>query len=887
MSDEDLIAFETEKGMSFEAWLENENETIADNTSSVRLSDGKLIGERKVVNGVTVTDFVYYVTVTESGSVLLYNTEKGRNDADENDLATDIKISFTADGKNAIIYQPISEGSESMRLRIYEFDKEIEDYVPQGILGKIFVLKGYSYRFTSDAERIAFETSEGKTVEQLIEEANATVTAESYKMITIDKNGTIVCESISGNGATVSEFTYYVKEWANGEISIYYTAEGRDGADYSDTVKGIGITATADGVEIAYALNDSAQNARIEIFEFDKISDADSIADVDGKIFVTEDFRYVFGSDADMTAFETAHGKTISEIIAQKKSELTASYTRLTFEKDGRVVCERITRSVVSVIQFQYYADIAEDGTVTLYNTAAGRDSKNQNDIASTDVVLRVTSTGVELTQPISNGSKSLCIESFEFSSELPVFGACPDISGQRYNSGSAYAYFASESELSAFETAQGMTVEKFISANGIGGRIYIDNNGRIFSLTYTNDLNFIYYMDIESDGTVTLYNTASGRNSKLASDIAKTDMKITVTSDGKSLILTKPLVTGSKNTYVKTFNLSGSFTESNVPTVANKVYATTDYSVYWIFDAKENLAYFENSLLNYEYYASVYNGGEMLLFVDDDSRFYGDPNGLASNIEEVTVLINGDFICVKLTNGKVIWLNQITNYSNLSKPTIVFQEDYDFHYVLSNNMKIDDPLDYASVRNNSSAKLQVIWYRDYGDYRERISGTPNKAGNYVFKIVCAPFDSYQAVYLEKQISIVTIDSYIRNAVKLELSKTTEYTLNSGVTYYVEFTPTADSQLYMYPAVYTDRVVDMFVYTGGNLYEARIYNSYYVGYYPHVSGNVEHVYSAGVTYRVVFTVAKYTISHSIYLTGYNSKSLTMTAIRKEEYDHTA
>jgi hypothetical protein len=85
-------------------------------------SKGKLILEKVVGNGIVISEASYYVTLAAGGAVTLYNTEKGRDEQDENDAVHDRTVFFTVDGATAVV----AEGTDVQRLRVYAFETDVQ-----------------------------------------------------------------------------------------------------------------------------------------------------------------------------------------------------------------------------------------------------------------------------------------------------------------------------------------------------------------------------------------------------------------------------------------------------------------------------------------------------------------------------------------------------------------------------------------------------------------------------------------------------------------------------------------------------------------------------------------------------------------------------------------
>ena len=97
-----------------------------------------------------------------------------------------------------------------------------------GVSGKAYKLSEYTYRFASDSDRVALETAQGKTLDAIIAELNATITENRYKTLTVTDDGKVVCETVTESGSTVSVFTYFAVVGEDGVMTLYQTAAGRE-----------------------------------------------------------------------------------------------------------------------------------------------------------------------------------------------------------------------------------------------------------------------------------------------------------------------------------------------------------------------------------------------------------------------------------------------------------------------------------------------------------------------------------------------------------------------------------------------------------------------------------------------------------------------------------
>lgn len=541
-SEEALADFEEEKGMPLSAWLATENAQITESNSGVLRVEAKnkLVCEKIVGSGIAISEFSYYISIGAGGAVTLYNTEKGRDDKDENDVVTAVSVSFAPDGKSAVV----SEGTDVQRLRVYTFDKAIEEEIIPGVSGKAYKLFEYTYRFASDSDRVALETAQGKSLDAIIEELNATITENRYKTLTVTDDGKVVCEIVTESGSVISEFTYFAVVGENGVMTLYKTAAGRENVDADELVSGIAITVTSTGIEIATPISVGSESVQIEVYQFDKDFEKESVSDPKGNVYKLSEYGFKFANEADIAALESAEGKTVAEIISTLNASITESvYRTLTVDKNGRFVCTAVKEGGVTAAVFSYYGVIGDDGEVTLYKTATGRENADANELV-TDVAVDVTAKGIEVATPMFVGSESTQIEVFAFDKKLEESSA--DVLGSSYLLDNYNYRFDSADALAAFEAEEGKTVAQVLAeeraelASSYGKRLTVSRDGYMTLYDYlASNVNIGLlrgYADIADDGTVTLYKTAEGRDSKDTNDLVNTDVVIKVTSSGIEL---------------------------------------------------------------------------------------------------------------------------------------------------------------------------------------------------------------------------------------------------------------------------------------------------------------------------------------------------------------
>lgn len=541
-SEEALADFEDEKGMPISAWLATENAQITESNSGVLRVEAKnkLVCEKIVGNGIAISEFSYYISIGAGGAVTLYNTEKGRDDKDENDVVTAVSVSFAPDGKTAVV----SEGTDVQRLRVYTFDKAIEEEIIPGVSGKVYKLSEYTYRFATDSDRVALETAQGKSLDAIIVELNATITEKRYKTLTVTDDGKVVCEIVTESGSVISEFTYFAVVGENGVMTLYKTAAGRENVDANELVSGISITVTSTGVEIATPISVGSESVQIEVYQFDKDFEKESVSDPKGNVYKLSEYGFKFANEADIAVLESAEGKTVAEIISALNASITESvYRTLTVDKNGRFVCTSVKEGGVTATVFSYYGVIGDDGEVTLYKTATGRENADAKELV-TDVAVDVTAKGIEVATPMFVGSESSQIEVFAFDKKLEESSA--DVLGSSYLLDNYNYQFDSAEALAAFEAENGKTVVQVLAeeraelASSYGKRLTVAKNYSVkLYLNLASNVNVVAlrgYADIADDGTVTLYKTAEGRDSKDANDLVNTDIVIKVTSSGIEL---------------------------------------------------------------------------------------------------------------------------------------------------------------------------------------------------------------------------------------------------------------------------------------------------------------------------------------------------------------
>ena len=323
---------------------------------------------------------------------------------------------------------------------------------------------------------------------------------------------------------------------------------------------------------------------RVEVYAFEKEMETVDLSDPRGNVYKIREYGYQFADEEDLAALESATGKTAAALLAELNATITKdAYRTLAVDRNGRFLCSDVMMSGVTVTVFSYYGVIGNDGIVTLYKTAEGRDNADAGELVN-DVAITVTAKGMEVATPISEGSESVRIERY-------VFDQVPDetvtqVLGNGYRHGEYRFLFDSAEALAAFEAEKGKTVAEILAelneaASLADRRLTVKQDGRFDCFDIVTDGVFVssfrVYGVIGKDGAVTLYKTAEGRDNAAESELV-TDVAITVTAKG--IEVATPVSEGSMSVLIATFVFDKSLALGTVDIQGNS-YVLEGYGYY------------------------------------------------------------------------------------------------------------------------------------------------------------------------------------------------------------------------------------------------------------------------------------------------------------------
>lgn len=857
--DEAKKAFETEKGMNVDAFIALENATITESNSRILRVEAKdkLIFEKIVGNGIIISEAEYYMTVSAGGEATLYNTEKGRDDKDEADVVASLKLFFSACGKNAVV----SEGTDVQRLSVYTFDKNVEAEEIPTVSGKSYKLSSYTFRFASDTDRAALESERGKALDVIIGELNATITENSYKTLFITENGKFECIANSLGGVTSDVFCYYGVIGEGGKVTLYKTAAAKDNADASNLVSDVEITVTAKGIEIATPISAGSSSRQIEIYVFDKAIDKNS-NDVNNKSYVLGGYNYRFDSVEAMNAFEAEKGKTVAEILADEKTALASSYgKRLMIDNDRYLKLYDNLASNVNVVVLKGYADIADDGIVTLYISSQGRKAKDSEALVDTDVTIKFTASGFEFYYPIAGGSH---VELYAFEAELPTYNGIPTVAGSSFESNGGEIRYYSQKEKDYFD-GQGYTQSMLLKELEKHRRVYFDTYGRIFSLTEKGNVEWLYYFSVNGDGNVTLYNTEQGRDNNSQSDVVKNGRYFKISPDGTKLEWRMDIISDYATQVVISLDFKDNISDSD-EAIDDLVYISNDTKpLIFVFEDNMKLTAIQDNKILYNYYGKSVNGN-IEFYTDSDARDYGDKDYL---VKDLSGKILKNRTIIYLDNGTALQYNE--DYSNAADTKIYVNDTYRTHYIAIES-KTDVTPASGDITTDSDGGFIIQWFEGRGIYKGKIDKAPTTAGEYTMQIIVFPTANYKLAIKDVSIQIEDWEDYSQGFIEIsepanknvETPKTT-VNLKAGNTYILNFNYTGggtsftDQDFYLkFTGLDPNTEFRIFGYESGEVLKEYSYgyglNNGFV--YNKTYNTYLYVYSRMVDHLVVWTVTE-------------------------------
>ena len=410
--------------------------------------------------------------------------------------------------------------------------------------------------------------------------------------------------------------------------------------------------------------------------------------------------------------------------------------------------------SNVNAVALRGYADIADDGTVTLYKTAEGRDSKDTNDLVNTDIVIKVTSSGIELAYPITGGWH---IEIYAFDEVLPVYNGIPTVAGTSFESVGSEIRYMNTIEKQRLDQ-EGMTSEVIFSQISGKRTVYLDSYGRIFcvkTVSGVDTVEWLYYFTVNEDGSITRYKTENGRDNGLASDIVKDGMYFSVSPDGSKLEFLQVVAPGYATLAVVHMNFKENVQE-DAPKLTEKVYLSgASTPLICVFDENGVLTAFQNNAILYTYYAKLI-AGKVSFYTDPDARDLGDENYLVSSLS-ADLLLNGSVLL--LSNGTTLHYNDA--YTKAKTPTLSFGSNVKTEYVEVSNLNIDLS---GNVTTNSDGAKIFQWFEGKGMYKTPITSAPKTEGEYTLRVTTVPTANYQTASAEIVITVITYDELVYGA---------------------------------------------------------------------------------------------------------------------------
>jgi hypothetical protein len=405
-------------------------------------------------------------------------------------------------------------------------------------------------------------------------------------------------------------------------VTLYKTAEGRDNADESALVTDVAITVTAKGIEVAVAVPEAPESVQIGIYTFDQAIEQDSFNSVSGNSYLLYGYNYRFDSAEAMEAFEEAMGKTVAEVLAEEKAAITSTNgKRVEFANGGSMRLYQVFDRYTVRVLYGFY-DIAEDGTVTLYTLPLDREDKT---LVDTDLVIRLTSNGVEIAEPFEGGWH---IEFYQYEKSAPVYNGVPTVAGSCFvSTRDNEIWYESEKEKNYFDRT-GMTQSFILNILSQKRSIYLDSYGRIYAMSANGDVEWLYYFTVNDDGSITRYKTEDGRDKGLASDVVKDSKYFFVSPDGSKLEFRQQIASGYGTLAVIHLDFKETVQEET-PELTDKVYLSdASTPLIWVFGENGVLTAFQNNAILYTYYAKVI-AGKMSFYTEPDARDLGDAHYL------------------------------------------------------------------------------------------------------------------------------------------------------------------------------------------------------------------------------------------------------------------
>lgn len=581
--------------------------------------------------------------------------------------------------------------------------------------------------------------------------ASCRIGGEDEPETTAPSQSKVTCETVTESGSVIADFTYYAIVGEDGVMTLYKTAAGRDNADAGELVTDVAVAVTAQGVEVATPIAAGSSSMQIEVYRFDRDFEEESVSDPKGNVYLLAEYGYKFATDTDIALLENVTGKTVSILLAELNATITEATRRtLTVDQSGRFLCDVVTEGGVATNVFAYYGVIGEEGKVTLYKTAEGRENADASELVN-DVAITVKATGIEVATSIPEAPQSKQTELYVFDKELPKYDGIPPIAGTGYASAHAEVRYASEQEKSHFDE-EGYSSEVLFGMANSGRTVYFDTYGRMYSVKTEGDLQtveWIYHFSVDENGVIIRYKTEAGRDSQDAADVVKDENSFFLSPDGRRMEWHQEILNGYSTKVVTFFDFLKTISE-NEPEVKNKIYLSNEETpLIWIFDRDLVLTGMQGSRVLYTYYGKIMNSN-MIFYTDSDAREYDDQNYLVPDLAGIVLPCIDTIV---LPDGTEVRYNAA--YSNTAAPTLSFKSDIQTEYIAASRLSIDIS---ESVVTNSDGGLVFEWFEGTGMWKEHIDHAPRTEGEYTLRVITKPTAQYAMAQKDIAITIISLE---------------------------------------------------------------------------------------------------------------------------------
>ena len=414
----------------------------------------------------------------------------------------------------------------------------------------------------------------------------------------------------------------------------------------------------------------------------------------------------------------------------------------------------------VRVLYGYYY--IAEDGTVTLYTLPLDREDKT---LVDTDLVIRITSGGVEIAEPFEGGWH---IEFYQYEKSAPVYNGIPTVAGSCFVSTSDNEiWYESEKEKDRFD-GMGMTAELLLGLNTSGNYYYLDQDGRMFCITVsggTQNMAWLYYYTVDENGRITRYKTENGRDNQFKSDVVKDGVYFYVSPDGTSIEMRTELMTGYGTMFVTTLEFDKTI-ETTGYNIKNRMYKLDGEETYWYIDANGKMSVIQNDQIILTYYPVVDGTGNLIVYSDA-------AHTQQVNAEDVSgsVILGGQSIYLK--NKSTV--RTVADYTSAPNTTLTVNSKFETQYVEEQSINLQ-PTYYTT---NSDGKVIIEWFQVVNNVRTKVSTKQwldATKGNYVLKLTVLPTKNYKMAETEVAFTVITKEELLQGYTVLDIIKTSYYT---------------------------------------------------------------------------------------------------------------